>query len=68
MSHDEGLVLFEFLARGWDAGHHRVEHSAEQAMLWQLQGILESWLVPPFKADYAKILGDARARLAIPED
>jgi hypothetical protein len=54
LSHDEGLVLFEFLSRGSDnlARTYQVEHSSEQVVLWSFENILESWLTAPLRPEY----------------
>ena len=67
LTHDEGLVLFDLLARGDEAADrtYRVEHSAEHVVLWGLRGILDSWLVAPFAPDYADRLDAARRALAV---
>jgi hypothetical protein len=61
------LVLFELLERGGDSKDrtYRVEHSAEQVVLWGLNGILAQWLVAPFRADYQDLLDATRKSLAI---
>jgi hypothetical protein len=67
LTHEEGLVLFDLLGRGHDSPDrtYRVEHSAEQVVLWGLEAILESWLVAPFRPNYQELLDVAREELAM---
>ncbi len=59
---DEALVLDAFLSRGEKAGDNygTIEDQAELRVLWDLQAILESWLVAPLLADYEEHLTRAR--------
>lgn len=41
LSNDEALVLFEWLS-SFNQGHHDFEDQAEQRVLWDLEGMLES--------------------------
>jgi hypothetical protein len=67
LTHEEGLVLFELLERGGESKDrtYRVEHSAEQVVLWGLNAILEQWLIAPLRPDYQDLLDAARKSLAI---
>ena len=60
---DEGLVLDAFLHRGQTSGdfYGTIEDQAELRVLWDLNAILESWLVPPLQAVYFEQLARARA-------
>lgn len=60
---DEALVLFEFLQRYTDTDLLRVEHQAEQRMLWNLGCLLEKAIAVPFRSDYGDLLEAARSRL-----
>ena len=67
---DAALVLGAMLAR-FDAHDSTepspaltIEHPAERAALWLLEGALEKVLVEPFKSDYANLLDGARRRIA----
>lgn len=65
LSHDEALVLFEWLHRLDDQGSLGLfEHQIEQVALWNLSAHLERELVEPFQPDYRQLLGRARDRLA----
>lgn len=70
MSPDEALVLDAFLDRGARAGNDygSIEDQAELRVLWDLGGILESWLVPPLLPDYHEHLARARAAVRDPTD
>lgn len=68
---DKALVLFELLSRwtdrsgsGASPGFDCFESTAETAVLNDLLGQLERQPVTPFSADYAKLLDEARTRLA----
>ena len=68
LTHDEALVLFEWLAReDDDKGGIHVEHPAEQRVLWQVQAYLEKTLTEPFAPDYDKLLAAARERVVAAE-
>lgn len=69
LSNPEALVLFEFLARGADGRpeDYRVEHQAEQRVLWDLQAMLESKLVEPIVPEYDSLLQRAREEVQDPE-
>ena len=65
LSPDEALVLDALLDRGEKAGNNygTIVDQAELRVLWDLDAILESWLVPPLLPDYDEHL--ARARVAV---
>jgi hypothetical protein len=63
LSHDEALVLFEWLAHRDEAGDLPLEDQAEQRVLWDIHAGLESTLEEPFRPDYAKLLAAARNRV-----
>jgi hypothetical protein len=60
---DEALVLAAFLNRGEHAGNNygTIEDQAELRVLWDLDAILEMWLIPTLLPDYDKHLARARA-------
>lgn len=70
LSPDEALVLDAFLTRGEKAGNNdgTIEDQAELRVLWDLDAILESWLVPPLLPDYDEHLARARAAVKDPTD
>lgn len=57
----EALVLFEWIARTDSAQAIPVEHSAEQHVLWRVEGQLESALVEVLQPDYKRAVDAARA-------
>ncbi len=59
----EALVLFEWLARVDAAGNLPVEDSAEQQVLWRLEGQLESILLEPLAPNYREALETARRQV-----
>jgi len=63
LSHDQALVLFDWLGR--EEGKNRIltEHPAEQQVLWEIEGQLERALVEPLQPDYAAAIAAARARI-----
>ena len=69
LSHDQALVLFEWLAR---TGNARVpvafEDQAEQRVLWDLESALEAVLPEPLSADYRVKLEVARERIRDSEE
>lgn len=69
LSHDQALVLFEWLARtGADEQPAVFEDQAEQRVLWDLEAVLEKHLVDPFKSDYRERLEQARGRVRDSEE
>lgn len=64
LTHDEALVLFDWLHRSEDVdGPAPVEHPAEQVALWNLSALLERHLIDPLTSDYALLVEAARKRL-----
>ena len=63
LTHDEALVMSDFLSRnsGPDSDTLNIEDQAELRVLWDIEAILESWLVAPLAPDYAERLAAARA-------
>jgi len=59
LSGAEALVLFEWLARSENGGLLETECSAEQKLLWKMEGLLEK-KVRAFAPDYKQVLGAAR--------
>lgn len=69
LSHDQALVLFEWLARTGAGEQPAVfEDQAEQRVLWDLEAALEKRLVEPFKSDYRELLEAARSRVRDPAE
>jgi hypothetical protein len=70
MTHDEALVLNDFLQRGFNAGddYSQIEDQAELRVLWDITAILESWLSAPLAPDYQERLAAARAVVRDTED
>jgi hypothetical protein len=68
LSWDEALVLNEFLARQQraDDDYGSIEDPAELRVLWDLNAILETWLIAPLLPDYVEHL--ARARAAVRDE
>ena len=58
LSHDELLVLHEFLHRleNTKGIENLFEDLAEQEVLWHIQAQLEKKLVEPFRADYPTVM------------
>ena len=64
LTHDEALVLFDFLARFNENPDEKIfEHPSEQQVLNTVEALLEKILVEPFEPNYSKIIEDARQRL-----
>jgi hypothetical protein len=64
---DEALVLFEWVHRLEDDDYlERLPGllRGEKAALWALSGALERTLAEPFDPDYARLIAEARDRLA----
>ena len=59
---DEALVLFEWLGN-FNKGEHEFDDQAEQRVLWNLEAMLESELVEPFRPDYPELVAAARDRV-----
>ena len=60
---DSALVLFEFLSRFEDDNRLSIDDAAEEHVLRQILGVLESALVEPLKPDYRDLLERARSRV-----
>jgi hypothetical protein len=63
LSREEALVLFEWITRFNKSPGTTFEDQAEERVLWNIEAILESVLVEPFRPDYSAQL--ARARDAV---
>ena len=63
LTQDEALVLFEYLAALEDQKENLTEVSAEDRVLWQLEGQLEEILVEPFHPEYVRLVEEARQRV-----
>jgi hypothetical protein len=63
LSPDEALVLFDWLVRFNALPKPDFADQAEQRVLWDLEAILETQLIPPLRADYADLLEQPRARV-----
>lgn len=66
LSHDEALVLFEWLSRTDELTNDfgdLIEDQAEQRALWNLTCLLERVLVEPFRPEYRDLVERARSRL-----
>ena len=61
LSHDEALVLFEWLSNFNKMGQRQFSDQAEQRVLWDIESRLESELVEPFQLNYGERLEAARA-------
>jgi len=64
IDHDAALVLLALLVRFDHTEVLSLEHPAETAALWALQGALDRVLVEPFDRRYDELLAPARARVA----
>lgn len=68
---DEALLLFDYLHRLEDDGaEERLPGllPGDLPALWALSCLLESALAEPFDADYARLVADARQRMAAEDD
>ena len=63
LSHDEALVLFDFLTRFSHEQRLETEHQAEERVLWNIQCNLESILAEPLTGDYTERLAQARDKV-----
>jgi hypothetical protein len=63
LTHDEALVLFEWLSVHDESERIPVGDTAERLALWRLIAQLEKILVSPLQVDYPDQLMQARARL-----
>jgi hypothetical protein len=63
LTHDQALVLFEWLWGKSDNKSIPIAHEAERSVLWDIEAQLEKILVEPFQPNYASLVDAARARL-----
>ncbi|MFC3503583.1 hypothetical protein ACFOOK_21780 [Micromonospora krabiensis] len=66
LTHDEALVLFEWLHRTDERTNGftgLVEDQAEQRALWNLTCLFEPLLAELFRPDYQELVEQARSRL-----
>ena len=63
LTHDEALVLLDYLGRSDKAGHPLATHKAEDVALWALECLLEKQLVEVFDPQYSALVERARERL-----
>jgi len=68
LTHDQALVLFEWLSREDGKGGLPTEHQAEQNVLWEIEAQLERVLVEPLQPDYSALVSAARERLISGEE
>ncbi len=68
LSHQEALVLFEFLSRFVENKKLDIVHQAEQRVLWDVQCMLERVLVDPFLPNYQELLKQAQLNVADKDD
>jgi hypothetical protein len=61
---NEALVLIDFLIRFRDDESLKIEHSAEEQMLWDLCAMLEPEVPELLDADYKILLQKARQEIA----
>lgn len=67
LTHDQALVLFDWLTREDGRSAIPTEHHAEQKVLWQLEAQLESALVEPLLPGYVALVSAARERIVAGE-
>ena len=53
-------MLFDWLARQNESEALPFDHLAEQRVLWDLEAVLETKLLMPFKPDYTELVEKAR--------
>jgi hypothetical protein len=63
LTHDQALVLFEWLSREDGRNGIPTEHQAEQKVLWEVEGQLERALVEPLQPNYSEAVSAARERI-----
>jgi len=64
LTHDEALVLFDFLSRFNKSDNNiNFEHDAEQKLFWILETQLENLLSEPFQKNYKEIVFLAREKV-----
>lgn len=66
LTHDEAIVLLEFLSRFSDEKLLRIDDQAEERVLWDICCKLEAWVPEVFDADYDGVLQAARAAVRDP--
>jgi hypothetical protein len=64
LTHDQALVLSDFLWRFEETDQLAFAHPAEFYALSAVSGQLDKALVEPFQPDYDKLVAEARRRLA----
>ena len=67
LTHDQALVLFEWLSKEDCRSDLATEHQAEQKVLWEIEAQLERALVEPLQPDYRALVAAARERLVSEE-
>ena len=63
LTSDEALVLFDWLVRFNNREDIEFDDQAEQRVLWDIESLLETSLVEPFRPEYDQLLADARERV-----
>jgi hypothetical protein len=63
LSHDEALVLLDWLARFNKTREARFEDQAEQRVLWDLEAMLEKALPDVVAPRYSEFVRQARERV-----
>lgn len=63
LTHDQSLVLFDWIARLDEANALPVDDAAEEQVLWRLQAQLEKALSEQFRPNYRELVEEARARV-----
>jgi hypothetical protein len=66
LTHDEALVLFDFLSRFGETDELKIEGRGEQQALWNLQCLVEKQLAGALDSNYRELVRQARARLRDP--
>lgn len=68
LSHDEALVLSDWLAASDLFAALPAPSEADRKALWALEARLDKLLVEPFRADYRQRVAEARRRLTTDEE
>ena len=63
LTHDEALVLYDWLSRFNQRDHADVVDQAEERVLFDLEAMLEKALVAPLQANYVALVAQARAHV-----
>jgi hypothetical protein len=63
LTHDQALVLFDWLSREDGKSGLPTEHIAEQNVLWEIEAQLERTLLEPLRPDYVASVAAARERI-----